>query len=108
MKHNFSIKKSRKIDVSIQGVPVEGGDVTEAFASFQSISLETSLVIAEIPCVSKEVERISRDLLSIGGVITAIHNHWIFDKPRMYYIHWEMKGDTLEILDGLDEIWSYL
>ena len=102
------MEKHRDIPVTIKGVPVEGGDVTETFASFKFYSGDNALVIAEIPSLSEEVRKISKDLLNIGGTITAIHNHWIFDKPKMYYIHWEMKGNAFKIMKKLDKIWSYL
>ncbi len=24
-----------------------------------------------------------------GIIVTALHNHWLFDKPRLMYIHFE-------------------
>lgn len=24
-----------------------------------------------------------------GIIVTAVHNHWLFDKPRLMYMHWE-------------------
>ena len=108
MSENFTIKKHRKIPVTIKDVSVEGGDVTEAFASFKFVNSKDALVIVEIPATSNEVSKISKDLLKIGGVITAIHNHWIYDQPRMYYIHWEVRGNAIKILRGIKRLFSYL
>jgi hypothetical protein len=29
-------------------------------------------------------------------VITAVHNHWLFEEPRLMYMHWENVGDPFE------------
>nr|WP_326161080.1 DUF1259 domain-containing protein [Neobacillus niacini] len=31
-----------------------------------------------------------------GIIVTAVHNHWLFDNPRLMYIHWENVGDPFE------------
>ncbi|MCM2583037.1 DUF1259 domain-containing protein [Bacillus stercoris] len=29
------------------------------------------------------------ELHEFGIIVTAVHNHWLFDKPRLMYIHFE-------------------
>ncbi|HEX3012411.1 MAG TPA: DUF1259 domain-containing protein [Syntrophomonadaceae bacterium] len=30
------------------------------------------------------------DAITHHGIkVTAVHNHWLFDDPRLIYIHWE-------------------
>lgn len=29
-------------------------------------------------------------------IVTAFHNHWLFEKPRLMYMHWENVGDPFE------------
>jgi len=28
-----------------------------------------------------------------GIIVTAVHNHWLFENPRLMYMHWENVGD---------------
>ncbi|GBK61136.1 hypothetical protein PbDSM24746_11400 [Paenibacillus macerans] len=38
--------------------------------------------------------------------VTALHNHWLFDKPNLWYIHFEKKEKPLvfakEVRNALD------
>ncbi|MEH7419306.1 DUF1259 domain-containing protein [Neobacillus drentensis] len=29
-------------------------------------------------------------------MVTDFHNHWLFEKPRLMYIHWENVGMSAE------------
>lgn len=29
-------------------------------------------------------------------IVTAFHNHWLFEEPRLMYIHWENVGMSAE------------
>ncbi|MDG0873980.1 DUF1259 domain-containing protein [Paenibacillus thiaminolyticus] len=39
--------------------------------------------------LQSEVQRFINAARKRGFKITAIHNHWLFDKPRLMYLHLE-------------------
>lgn len=30
-----------------------------------------------------------------GIKVTAVHNHWLFENPRLMYVHWESVDDPI-------------
>ena len=44
----------------------------------------------------KEINPFISALRKRGIIVTAVHNHWLFEKPRLMYMHWENVGITPE------------
>ncbi len=36
------------------------------------------------------------ELRKRGLIVTAVHNHWLFDNPRLMYMHWENVGNPVQ------------
>lgn len=108
--NNIVFEKHRKFEnLSIEGVHISGSDVDEAFISFTLADDGSCLIISEIPVLEEEVAVISKYLLDLGGSIGAIHNHWLFITPRVYYLHWQMKSNVNKILlEYLKVLWEQL
>lgn len=50
------------------------------------------LNLGETVLLQKEVNPIIDAFRKRGLTVTAVHNHWLFDEPRLMYIHWENAG----------------
>lgn len=48
-----------------------------------------ALCIGEIVLLQEEVNRFISALRRHGIIVTALHNHWMFESPRLMYLHWE-------------------
>jgi hypothetical protein len=48
-----------------------------------------SLITCELVLLENEVDRINSGITSAGIIVSAIHSHWLFDEPRLMYIHAE-------------------
>ncbi|MFO7246182.1 MAG: DUF1259 domain-containing protein [Thermaerobacter sp.] len=48
-----------------------------------------TLNLGEAVLRQREVNRVMRVLRRKGILVTALHNHWLFEKPRLMYMHWE-------------------
>lgn len=44
----------------------------------------------------KEINPFLSALSRRGITVTALHNHWLFEEPRLMYMHWENGGDPFE------------
>lgn len=63
--------------------------VPQAF-SFESMDRQgRALCLGETVILQKEINPFVSRLRKHGIKVTAIHNHWLFDKPRHMYIHFE-------------------
>lgn len=50
------------------------------------------LNLGETVLLQREVNPMIRALQRRGIKVTAFHNHWLFEKPRLMYLHWENVG----------------
>ncbi|MBY8914497.1 DUF1259 domain-containing protein [Bacillus sp. YC2] len=76
--------------------PVVLGRKAEAFTfipqafSFESMDQEgRALCLGETVILQKEINPFMSKLREHGIKVTAVHNHWLFDKPRLMYMHFE-------------------
>ncbi|MFS0558639.1 DUF1259 domain-containing protein [Brevibacillus sp. 179-C9.2 HS] len=60
------------------------------FHSFESIRANgTALCLGETVILTREINPFISRLRSHGIKITALHNHWLFTNPNLWYIHYE-------------------
>ena len=55
-----------------------------------ALSFENNgLNLGESVVLQKEINPFMMALQKRGLIVTAVHNHWLFDEPRLMYMHWE-------------------
>ncbi|MDH5159575.1 DUF1259 domain-containing protein [Heyndrickxia oleronia] len=57
---------------------------------------KNGLNLGESVVLQKELNRMIAALRKRGLIVTAFHNHWLFEEPRLMYIHWENVGMSAE------------
>ncbi|MFP3514257.1 DUF1259 domain-containing protein, partial [Peribacillus sp. SIMBA_075] len=63
---------------------------TEHEIVIQSLdSRGNTLNTAEITLLQRDVQKFINSARRQGLRITALHNHWLFDNPRLMYLHIE-------------------
>ncbi|MFM9277686.1 DUF1259 domain-containing protein [Paenibacillus sp. p-8] len=80
-----SIMVERKLGAKILGRNYE----TEHEIVIQSLKNGKTLNTGEITLLQSEVQRFVNAARRRKLKITAIHNHWLFEKPRLIYLHLE-------------------
>ena len=50
---------------------------------------DNGLNLGETVVLQKEINPLMTALRKRGIIVTAVHNHWLFDEPRLMYMHWE-------------------
>jgi lipoate synthase len=80
--------------------------IPQAF-SFENISKDgRALCLGETVILTAEINRFISRLRKHNIKVTALHNHWLFDKPNLWYIHFEKKEQPLvfarEVRDALN------
>ncbi len=69
--------------------------VPQAF-SFENIDREgRALCLGETVLLQEEVNPFISRLRENGIIVTALHNHWLFDEPRLLFIHFESIDEPL-------------
>ena len=56
--------------------------------SFESLDQSgNALNLAEIAILPKEIPRFMYSIVQQGLTVSALHNHWLFTDPVIFYIH---------------------
>lgn len=84
------IQKFRNIRVTILGRRSRSPLVLPTFFSFESIDKRgRALNLGETVILQREINPFISALRKRGIIVTALHNHWLFENPRLFYIHFE-------------------
>ncbi|WP_079915046.1 DUF1259 domain-containing protein [Paenibacillus sp. 32352] len=58
--------------------------------SFESLDASgRALCLGETAVHQNQVNRLMSNLRKRGIKVTAVHNHWLKENPRLMYMHWE-------------------
>ncbi|WP_203362513.1 DUF1259 domain-containing protein [Bacillus sp. REN10] len=83
-----SIEMHRDLDVTIQGRPSRGE--LHAEIMFESLDHQgNALNMGETVILEQEVPLFTHMLVKNGIIISALHNHWLYTKPTILYIHFQ-------------------
>jgi hypothetical protein len=69
--------------------------------NFQPTSHGKAAITGDFVLVDKEVNAVARALRQYGIDVTAIHNHGLFDTPRLFYMHFWANDDPVKLAQGL-------
>lgn len=75
---------------TILGVPTRSPLVLPVFLSVEAPDRRgRTLNLGESVLLQEETQTVMRVLRNHGIIVTALHNHWLFERPRLMYMHWE-------------------
>lgn len=78
----------RNINAEIAGRPTQSALALNALFSFESMDREgNTLNLGETVLLQREINPFIKALREQGIFVTALHNHWLFESPRLMYIH---------------------
>ncbi|SHF14773.1 protein of unknown function [Seinonella peptonophila] len=76
--------------VTILGRRSKSALTLAALFSFESMDRKgRALNLGETHILQQDVNPFISALRKRNIMVTALHNHWLFDKPRMMFIHWQ-------------------
>ncbi|WP_336789991.1 DUF1259 domain-containing protein [Paenibacillus sp. MMO-177] len=65
--------------------------------SFESLDASgRALCLGETAVHQSQVNRLMSNLRKRGIKVTALHNHWLKENPRLMYMHWEAVMNPVE------------
>lgn len=90
------VQRLRNINAQILGRRTQSPLALPFALSFEDNKKGRTLNLGETVILQKEINPFISELRKRGLIVTALHNHWLFDEPRLMYIHWENVGDPFE------------
>ena len=81
-----SVSLRRNIKVQVQGRP--STSVIPVGISFESLDQNgNALNLGEIAILQEEIPLFMQSIVQQGIIVSALHNHWLYMKPLIMYIH---------------------
>lgn len=91
------VSRMRHIPATILGRPTTSPLVLNALFSFESRDAAgQTLNLGETVILQEEINRFISVLRKCDILVTALHNHWLFEQPRLMYIHFESIDEPLD------------
>lgn len=87
------VQRLRDIDATILGRRTRSPLALPFALSFENPVNGKTLNLGETVILQNEINPFLSALRQRGLIVTAVHNHWLFDNPRLMYMHWENVGD---------------
>lgn len=101
-----SVSRERtELSITILGRPYA------AMAMFAYQSPDTNgltLNTGEVPMLQREVNPFIDSLRDDDITVTAIHTHWLFDRPRLMYVHFQSVRDPLAFAQDVADAFTVL
>ena len=91
------VQKFRDIDFTILERETKSPLVNPQFFTFEGIDEEgNALNLGETVLLEEEINPLLTELRRRNIIVTAVHNHWLFDEPRAMYMHFESVEPPLQ------------
>jgi len=87
------VQRLRNINAKILGRKTNSPLALPFALSFENKKKGKTLNLGETVILQREINPFLTALRRRGILVTALHNHWLFDHPRLMYIHWEKLSD---------------
>jgi len=72
-----------------------------SWAAFQAGSKAEAMVMGDLVLFEDEVNAVMSVALEAGLSVTALHNHFFFDTPKVYFMHIGGEGKTAALATGV-------
>lgn len=91
-----AVSRLRDIDATILNRKTQSPLSLPFALSFESNRCGETLNLGETVILQREINPFISELRERGIIVTALHNHWLFDEPRLMYMHWENIGNPFD------------
>jgi len=88
------------LNVTVKGVPVKPGFALGSYAAFKQVG-DHAMVMGDLVLLDAEVSAVMSGLFAGGLEVTAVHNHLNDMSPHVMYMHYEGRGDAVQLAKGL-------
>lgn len=99
----LAVDVDRKEQIHDIGLPVKPSNLVDSNFNFQKLGKDDAGVVAEFSLRPDEVDTVVRSLRKHRFHVTAVHNHELFEKPHLYYLHAFATGAPLDLAAAIRE-----
>jgi len=95
------------ISVSAQGVKITPSMGLTSWAAFQKVNGKT-MVMGDVVLLQDQVNPVMGIALANGLSITALHNHFFWESPRIMFMHIEAMGEVMTLAQAVGKVFAQL
>jgi len=88
------------LSVTVKGVPVKAGFALGSYAAFKQVG-DQVMVMGDLVLLDEEVQAVMSGLFAGSLAVTAVHNHLNEMSPHVMYMHYEGRGDAVQLAKAL-------
>ncbi|MBA3563860.1 MAG: DUF1259 domain-containing protein [Gammaproteobacteria bacterium] len=93
------------VEVSIEGRRLPPAAGLGSWAAFKSTP-DGVMVMGDTVVFEDEITPAMDAALAHGLDVTALHNHFVFDRPPVYFMHIGARGDANDLAGGVAAVWD--
>lgn len=97
---------SREVPVVVDGFPLDPAAGLGSWAGFTALPDGGALVMGDTVVFQDEVDAAMDAAFAAGLEVTALHNHFFYDEPKVYFMHVEGRGTAEELARGVRRVWD--
>jgi hypothetical protein len=97
----FQVTVPRAEAITENGMPLLPAMGVVTVLNFQAVSDGKAAITGDFVLIDKEVNPVAKTLRQHGIEVTAIHNHGLFDAPRLFYMHFWGVEAPAKLAQGL-------
>ena len=92
------------VKVSVDGTTLPPFMGLTSWASFMPGMKEEAMVMGDMVLLQDEVNPAMSVALDNGLAVTALHNHFFYDEPKVYFMHIGGEGDAVKLAAAVKKI----
>jgi hypothetical protein len=98
----FKITQGRTdVSVTVEGRKMEPFMGFTSWAAFQEGTSKPAMMAGDLVVFQDEVNPVMDALFAHGCTVTALHNHFSYEEPRTYFMHFGGEGSAADLATGL-------
>jgi hypothetical protein len=94
------------VKVAVEGMPMAPFLGLTSWAAFTEIKPGSAMVMGDIVLFQDEVNPVMSAAFDAGPAVTALHNHFFFDQPKVLFMHIGGEGDLEKLARGVRAVFD--
>jgi len=94
------------VTVKVDGMTLPPAAGLSSWAAIAKMSGDTAMVMGDTVVFQDEVDAAMDAAFSHDLEVTALHNHFFYDEPRVFFMHISGEGDPVALAKSVKTVWD--
>jgi len=94
------------VELTVDGMDFPPSAGLGSWAAFKKLPDGSAMIMGDTVVFQDEVSTAMDEAFSHGLEITALHNHFFFDEPKVYFMHIGGRGEPEVLARGVKAVWD--